>query len=239
NKELCADCQKRYQLNPLRILDCKVCHLDNLPSYKEVLAENDLIYLEELNKILNSLEIKHYYNECLVRGLDYYTGIVFELSLTDDEQVILGGGRYDQLFQQLGTVDLPAAGFALGVDRLVNYLSLLEKQHGNYPNSAPDILFLVLEKAAYPFVLAWREKLSKNYKIASNLEVKRVKNIFKNINYYSPRLAVVVGKKELEKGKILIKDCQEKKEFIIEQEKLVDWICDYLSAKAEYQRRDT
>ncbi|CAJ0830337.1 1829_t:CDS:2 [Entrophospora sp. SA101] len=148
NKELCVDCQKRYQLNPLRILD----------------------------------SIKHFYNEHLVRGLDYYTGIVFELSLTDDKQVILGGGRYDQLFQQLGMIDSPAAGFALGVDRLVNYLSFLEKQH----------------------------------------EVKRVKNIFKNINYYSPRLAVIVGKKELEKGKILIRDCQEKKEFIIEQEKLVD-----------------
>ncbi|CAJ0747051.1 24905_t:CDS:2 [Entrophospora sp. SA101] len=167
----------------------------NLPSYKEVLTENDLIYLGELNKILNGLAIKHFYNEHLVRGLDYYTGIVFELSLTDDKQVILGGGRYDQLFQQLGMIDSPAAGFALGVDRLVNYLSFLEKQH---------------------------EKLSKNYKIVSNLEVKRVKNIFKNINYYSPRLAVIVGKKELEKGKILIRDCQEKKEFIIEQEKLVD-----------------
>lgn len=125
--ELCLDCQKRYQLNPLRILDCKICHLDAPPSYQKILTKNDLIYLEELTKNLNNLEINHCYDEYLVRGLDYYTGIVFELSLTDDPQVILGGGRYDKLFQQLGGVDLPAAGFALGVDRLVNYLSRTEK----------------------------------------------------------------------------------------------------------------
>lgn len=152
NKEICSDCQKRYQLNPLRILDCKTCHLDNIPSYKKVLAENDLIYLEELTKILNNLEINHYYNEHLVRGLDYYTGIVFELLLNDDKQVILGGGRYDQLFQQLGGIDLPAAGFALGVDRLVNYLSTIKKKDHLKTNSQSDVLFLILEKEALPLV---------------------------------------------------------------------------------------
>jgi histidyl-tRNA synthetase len=123
--ELCLDCQRRYQLNPLRILDCKICNLEKLPSYREVLTEKDLAYLEEVNEFLDKLEIKHCYNESLVRGLDYYAGIVFELLLTENskESVILGGGRYDNLFQQLGGINLPAAGFALGVDRLVNYLS--------------------------------------------------------------------------------------------------------------------
>lgn len=129
--ELCSDCQKRYQNNPLRILDCKVCNLEKLPSYKEVLEENDLIYLKELSEFLDQLDINHYYNEHLVRGLDYYTGIVFELLLVGDNEksVILGGGRYDHLFQQIGGVDLPAAGLALGIDRLVNYLSILDKSH--------------------------------------------------------------------------------------------------------------
>jgi len=126
--ELCLDCQRRYQLNPLRILDCKVCELEKLPSYRELLTKSDLIYLEELNELLNKLEINHYYNENLVRGLDYYTGIVFELLLVENSEksVILGGGRYDSLFQRLGGVNFPAAGFALGVDRLVNYLVSLD-----------------------------------------------------------------------------------------------------------------
>jgi len=127
--ELCLDCQKRYQLNPLRILDCKICNLEKLPSYRKVLTERDLVYLEELNEFLNKLKINHYYNENLVRGLDYYTGVVFEHLLIRDNKksVTLGGGRYDHLFQQLGGINLPAAGFALGVDRLVNYLSSLDK----------------------------------------------------------------------------------------------------------------
>jgi len=222
NKEICSDCQKRYQLNPLRILDCKICHLENLPSYKKVLAENDLIYLEELTEILNNLEINHYYNEYLVRGLDYYNGVVFELLLNDDKQVILGGGRYDQLFWQLGNISLPAAGFALGVDRLVNYLSIIDKKNCPKTELQPDILFLILEKTAHSLVLSWREKLSKNCKIVSNLEIKKIKNVLKSINYYSPRLAVIIGKKELKEEKVLIKDCQEKKEFTIKQKELVN-----------------
>jgi len=129
---LCLDCQKRYQLNPLRILDCKTCNLEKLPSYRKVLTGRDLAYLEELNELLDKLKINHYYNENLVRGLDYYTGVVFEHLLIKDNKksVILGGGRYDHLFQQLGGIDLPAAGFALGVDRLVNYLSSLKIHYG-------------------------------------------------------------------------------------------------------------
>lgn len=101
--------------------------MEKLPSYREILTEKDSTYLEELSKFLDKLEINHCYNEKLVRGLDYYTGIVFELLLIEDNKnsVILGGGRYDRLFQQLGGINFPAAGFALGVDRLVNYLSSL------------------------------------------------------------------------------------------------------------------
>jgi len=131
--ELCLDCQKRYQLNPLRILDCKLCKPEKLPSYRKVLDEIDLAYLEELAEFLDKSEVNHYHNENLVRGLDYYTGIVFELLLVENNEksVILGGGRYDNLFQQLGGVNFPAAGFALGVDRLVDYLSSLDKKNKN------------------------------------------------------------------------------------------------------------
>ncbi|CAI2180915.1 8840_t:CDS:2 [Funneliformis geosporum] len=166
--QLCLDCQKRYQLNPLRILDCKICHLDNLPSYQKLLTE--------------------------MRGLDYYTGIVFELSLTADQQVILGGGRYDNLFQQLGGVDLPATGLALGVD----------------------------QPTAYLVVVPWQAELSKNYKIVANLEIKKTKNAFKSINYYLPRLVIIVGQKELKEKKVLIKDCQSQKEFVMDQAHLIN-----------------
>jgi histidyl-tRNA synthetase len=81
--------------------------------------------------------------------LDYYTGLVFEINL-DSEKAVLGGGRYDQLFQQLGGVDLPAAGFAIGIDRLVNYC---EKNQLLKIKSQVDIFFLLLDMAIFPLVL--------------------------------------------------------------------------------------
>src|SRR5687767_744261 len=63
NKELCLDCQRRYQLNPLRILDCKICKLEELPSYQKVLDKNELDYLKEITKKLSELKINHYYNK--------------------------------------------------------------------------------------------------------------------------------------------------------------------------------
>jgi histidyl-tRNA synthetase len=162
--KLCLDCQKRYQTNPLRILDCKICSLTHLPSYTEIFKKEDADYQKELREILDRLEINHYYNEKLVRGLDYYTGIVFELLINNQQKpaVILGGGRYDQLFRQFKTrvenelnIDSPSAGFALGIDRLVDYFFSLGQQYltENLNNSNPDILFLVLEKQAYFLVL--------------------------------------------------------------------------------------
>jgi len=92
----------------------------------------------------------------------------------------------------------------------------------------PDILFLILDKSAYLLVLGWKEKLSQNYLTICNLEIKKIKNILKNINYYSPQLVIMVGKNELETGKILIKDCQRKQEFSADKEELVSWIYSYL-----------
>ena len=92
----------------------------------------------------------------------------------------------------------------------------------------PDILFLILDKSAYLLVLDWKEKLSQNYLTICNLEIKKIKNALKNINYYSPQIIIMVGKNELETGKILIKDCQKKQEFKVDKEELINWIYSYL-----------
>lgn len=93
-----------------------------------------------------------------------------------------------------------------------------------------DILFLVLDNSAYLFVLNWREKLiQKEYSAICNLEVKKFKNALKNISYFSPKLVIIIGKKELETGKILTKDCQKKQEFMVDKERLVSQIHGYLS----------
>ncbi|CAG8791017.1 18778_t:CDS:2, partial [Racocetra persica] len=97
--DLCDDCRRRAEENPLRILD-----------YHD--------YWQELQQILTRFNFPYQVNHHLVRGLDYYTGLVFEIDL-GEEKAVLGGGRYDQLFQQLGGIALPAAGFAIGIDRRI------------------------------------------------------------------------------------------------------------------------
>lgn len=91
-----------------------------------------------------------------------------------------------------------------------------------------DILFLILDKSVYLFVLNWREKLSQDYSTVCNLEIKKIKSVLKNINYYSPQLVIIIGKNELETSKILVKDCQKKQEFRVNKEELVNWIYNYL-----------
>lgn len=131
--DLCETCLGRVEKNPLRVLDCKneKCKLiiSGAPEIK--LQEEENQYFEEVIKIL-----KNYFGQKkgsrividprLVRGLDYYTGIIFEIStLNDDSRMssIGGGGRYDKLIGQLGGPETPAMGVGFGFERLVDYLS--------------------------------------------------------------------------------------------------------------------
>ncbi|CAH1756425.1 12384_t:CDS:2 [Entrophospora sp. SA101] len=87
---------------------------------------NNKDYVEELNKFLDKFSLPYQYNYGLVRGLDYYTGLVFEVSFAG-EKSLLGGGRYDKLYQEVGNIKVPAVGFAVGIERLLDYLAKLEK----------------------------------------------------------------------------------------------------------------
>jgi len=93
------------------------------------------------------------YDYSLVRGLDYYTGLVFEVSLGENK-ALLGGGRYDKLYQEIGNIEVPALGFAIGIDRLVNYLEtsgLSSKLLANF--NRIDVFFFVSVPEFYPEVL--------------------------------------------------------------------------------------
>jgi len=131
-KGLCELCLNRSQKNPLRALDCKneVCQqiVKNGPSILDALDKNDK---EDFDKTLSALEktwqkkIEIVKTPQLVRGLDYYTGIVFEINLKSDQSrmsSIGGGGRYDNLVGELGGPQMPAIGYALGFDRVIEGL---------------------------------------------------------------------------------------------------------------------
>ncbi len=123
--QLCETCQKRIQLNPLRVLDCKVESCKEItkdaPRITEFLSEDSEKRFLQLKEYLKALNVDFVENPKLVRGLDYYTDTVFEF-ITDEigsQGTVAAGGRYDNLVQQLGGPSTPALGFAAGIERLM------------------------------------------------------------------------------------------------------------------------
>ncbi len=126
NNLICSDCKDRFNKNLLRVLDCKVCNLKNI--YKDAPKIIDYLNLDEknyFNSILNVLKEnnqEYIIDPFLVRGLDYYTGVVFELKL-ESGQSILGGGRYDNLISELGGPSVGGIGFGAGCERIISAMN--------------------------------------------------------------------------------------------------------------------
>ena len=124
---LCGDCQRRLQTNPLRLLDCKVKgdkeRMKDAPSVLDSLGEESKAHFQDATDALDALGVPYTIDSKLVRGLDYYTGTVFEITANTaglgNQSTIVAGGRYDGLVESLGGPATPAVGFALGVERAV------------------------------------------------------------------------------------------------------------------------
>ena len=126
-EELCADCQERLEKNPLRVLDCKNPAVPGgrrrrRPPCRCALCEPCRAHFEDVQRQLAVLGIPFVVNPRMVRGLDYYTRTAFEFIAAHPAlgtaSTVGGGGRYDKLVKELGGPDVPAVGFALGMDRL-------------------------------------------------------------------------------------------------------------------------
>ena len=127
-KDLCEDCNFRYQKNPLRILDCKVESCKNIFEKEEIqkVILGDFIcaeckeHYDKVKEYLNALNIPFKENKLLVRGLDYYNRTVFEIKSNNlgSQNAVCGGGRYDSLVETLGGPATPAVGWAMGMERL-------------------------------------------------------------------------------------------------------------------------
>lgn len=203
---LCEDCKKRFETNPLRILDCKN------PDCKEIFEKNKILenlskldlcdecsdHYEKLKSYLDMLNVKYVENPFLVRGLDYYTRTVFEVKSENlgSQNAVCGGGRYDNLVETLGGPHVPAVGWAVGMERLYSLTEKVEEQKLDY--------FVVSDNIKEALKLA-NELRSKDktaeLDYSSRKFAKQIEKAGKLANF-----AVIVGENELEQSTLTVKN---------------------------------
>jgi histidyl-tRNA synthetase len=204
----CSDCHRRIQSNPLRVLDCKneSCQaaLEGHPVITDYLDEGSAKHHARLKVLLTELGIPFEENPRLVRGLDYYTRTAFELLSSDlgAQSALLGGGRYDLLVKHLGGPDVPAFGWAIGLDRLA---MVLQQIRGEAPHAAPALLIPLGERATgEAFKLARRLW---DAGLALQLETRggALKKAMATANRTGVQTVLILGDGELDGGTLTVK----------------------------------
>lgn len=211
--QLSEDSQRRLGMNPLRILDSKAPEdQEFLPDAPKIVDYLDDESRENFNKItstLTQLGIDYVLDDDLVRGLDYYTGIIFEFmvedpSLWESATTILGGGRYDHLVEEFDGPQTPAVGFGIGEERL---MLVLQKQNPElFGNPAVDFFVTNIgEGTELKAVEIVRSIRHQGYSAQYDVDQKKLKAQFKKANRVNAKYVITLGAKELENGVLNIK----------------------------------
>ncbi len=228
--DLSETSQKRFETNPLRILDTKVPHeialLRNAPVISDYLSDEDLNHFEEVKAVLNECDIPYELDPQMVRGLDYYTRTTFEI--TSDalgaQNAICGGGRYDHLVETLGGKPIPAVGFAAGVERI---MLVLESSDSNAKPTNTDIYIVCLGDVSRMLALTLAETLrQKGLATETDMLRRSLKSQLRDANRTGVKIAVIIGEKEMENQNAQVKDFRTGDQSEIKQESLVDYIVD-------------
>lgn len=207
---LCADCRRRWDENPLRILDCKVPTCGELVAattpIAEVVSPEARAHVEAVEQGLAALGIPVERAPRLVRGLDYYLRTVFEVVSPQlgEGAVICGGGRYDRLISDLGGPQVPGIGFAIGEDRLIEVLpqSFKDKVLGVRP---VVILPLAGEAVSVAFALA-RDLAASGLQAQVEVTGRSLRAALKWAGKVNARAAVLLGPDELAAGEATVRD---------------------------------
>ncbi len=215
--ELSVDSKERYHSNPLRILDSKNPHdkklLQEAPTILDFLDSDSKIHFDGVCQALDSLEIPYTINPLLVRGLDYYTDTVFEITAEQlgAQNSLGGGGRYDGLIKELGGPDLPAFGFGAGLERIIQTM-LAQKVSLPSPYH-PKLYLIPLGEEAKTFCFSLTHKLRKEHLyVEVDMSGKKLKNAMRLADNLKAQFVAVVGDEELKNKTFKLKEMHSGKE---------------------------
>ncbi len=212
--DMCGDCNRRAETNPMRMFDCKneTCQntLQDAPKLIENLDEDSKSHFDALCAGLDEYGVPYQIDPKLVRGLDYYTKTAFEMSYAPlgSQGVLMGGGRYDGLVEQLGGPATPGIGFGAGMERLV--LILKETGKEIELTSGIDAYIVAMGEPAslkaHQVMLNLRQS---GVRCERDLTGKSFRKQFQTADKLGARFAVVIGDNELDAGKVVLKNLKE------------------------------
>lgn len=245
-EELCSDCKRRYEQNPLRILDCKVdkdkeC-MKRVPKMKDYLNEESKTYFDTVCSLLDELEIPYEIDDQLVRGLDYYTHTVFEIVSLNKEMgaqsTVLAGGRYDGLIPYFGGPEaMSGIGWALGMERLLIALEAEGIELGQKPDLDVFVMCLDEEARTYAFK-ALTELRAYGYRCEMDMLGRGFKGQFKAADRSHAQFALLLGNKEAQDQTITIKNLKEKTQETIAREALIGYVDAHMEEEHEHHHQE-
>ena len=218
----------RLNNNPLRILDTKNINLKkiinkNAPNIFDFISIDDKKHFIKVTSILNSMNIPYEHDVKLVRGLDYYSRTVFELTSSElgAQDALCGGGRYDNLVAELGGANIPAIGFAAGMERLIIAMKL-----SNNDNINTDIYIINTEEDYIENMMMLADKLRKEVGVAVYTDSLRrsIKSQMRHANKMNAKYSIIINKEIFESSKkLLIKKMSDNTQKEISEKKIVDF----------------
>ncbi|HPZ23869.1 MAG TPA: histidine--tRNA ligase [Bacilli bacterium] len=224
--ELCEDCQKRLEVNPLRVLDCKVDAenpiLKDAPKTIDYLNKESKERFDKLKDLLELLDITYVVDTNLVRGLDYYNHTVFEI-YKGDSYALGGGGRYNGLVQELDGPEVPGVGFAMGYDRT---MLAIEEEGIKIPiNDSLDIYLLSVSESESEAASYLAQNLRMNgFSVETDLMNKSLKAQFKSVDRYNAKYLIVLNDEDLAKNEVVLKDNKTKEEERMNINDIIDYL---------------
>lgn len=229
--EMCPDCANRYKTNPLRMLDCKVDNCKNIlkdaPLISECLCEKCSDHFERVKQLLDVLKIKYVADPKLVRGIDYYTNIVFEF-VDDDkalgQNALGGGGRYNNLITELGGKPTPVVGFGIGIERLLLYI---QKKGIDFPNNEKVDIYIASNTSNDSYIVYLADYLrDMGFTVEVDLMLRSMKAQFKYADKLNVKYVIVVGEDEIFNNELTIKNMETGTQEKVNYEKLAEYFND-------------
>lgn len=227
--KMCDDCNRRFKQNPLRMLDCKSeeCKaiLKDIPSIEDYLCDECKEHFDHLQKLLSVEEINFRVDPKLVRGIDYYTNIVFEF-VDDDKKLgqnaLGGGGRYNNLVEELGGKSTPVIGFGIGIERLLLYL---ENKGIAIENPNKVDIYIASATQNDEFVVSLAKALrDKGYCVEMDLMLRSLKAQFKYADKLNVRYVITVGDDEINNKVFTVKNMQTGVQEQVRQKEIFDYL---------------